>query len=542
MEKSGMGNTSRRNFLAGAVLGGTVAVAGPATAASAATGIPVEEAVEPAFGPVNIPTGDPRYPSLVTADNTRFTGSPKNVYVVGSARQVVDAVDRAVAAGRKLAVRGGGHCLENFTTSPDIQTVIDLSEFDGVYYDPTVHAFAVEGGARLAQVYETLFKGWGLTLPAGSCPDVGAGGHIAGGGYGFLSRRYGMAIDHLYAVEVVVVDATGKARLQVATRNANDPHRDLWWAHTGGGGGNFGIVTRYFLRSPNATGTDPGSLLPKAPSAMRRRILTWSWDTMTEQAFTTLLRNYGTWFEAHSAPGSRQTLMWGGLFANHRSAGTMGMITGAGDDLPDAQSLMDTHIAEVTKGVGLKPMSDEQAVIPWLDQANWVYESPGRQKVKTAELRAGYTDDQLAALWRAVSSTDYTNPAALLSLTSLGGAISGVADDATAFPHRDTILRAYHTTGVYDLPDDDAANLKWIRDWYHDMYADTGGVPAPGPVNGGTYINYPDIDLADPKWNTSGVPWSTLYYRDNYPRLQQIKQKYDPRGIFGHALSVQPPS
>jgi aclacinomycin oxidase len=74
------------------------------------------------------------------------------------------------------------------------------------------------------------------------------------------------------------------------------------------------------------------------------------------------------------------------------------------------------------------------------------------------------------------------------------------------------------------------------------VYADTGGVPVPGEVNDGSYINYPDADLVDPAWNTSGVPGRTLYYKDNYPRLQQVKARWDPRGVFQHALSVEPPA
>jgi len=72
------------------------------------------------------------------------------------------------------------------------------------------------------------------------------------------------------------------------------------------------------------------------------------------------------------------------------------------------------------------------------------------------------------------------------------------------------------------------------------VYADTGGVPAPGAVNDGSYINYPDIDLADPAWNTSGVPWHTLYYGANYPRLQRIKSRWDPGNTFQHDLSIRP--
>jgi aclacinomycin oxidase len=88
-------------------------------------------------------------------------------------------------------------------------------------------------------------------------------------------------------------------------------------------------------------------------------------------------------------------------------------------------------------------------------------------------------------------------------------------------------------------PQDEARNLAWVRAFYRDLFADTGGVPVPGVVCDGTFINHPDVDLADPDWNTSGVPWHTLYYKDNYPRLQRIKAHWDPRNDFHHALSIR---
>ena len=71
------------------------------------------------------------------------------------------------------------------------------------------------------------------------------------------------------------------------------------------------------------------------------------------------------------------------------------------------------------------------------------------------------------------------------------------------------------------------------------MFAETGGVPVLGDAYDGALINHPDTDLADAEWNTSGVPWSTLYYQDNYARLQRTKARYDPRNEFRHALSIR---
>src|SRR5262245_23173609 len=283
---------SRRALLAGAGAMAGVAV-------GAGVGVAGAETAEPAA--IRIRPGDPRYDNLLRGNNFRFVGQPDEIRVVSSTDQVVRAVGEAAQAGRRVAARSGGHCFENFTADPAVRTLLDLSPMDAVTYDARMRAFAVQPGATLGRVYKALFTGWGVTIPAGSCPEVGAGGHFAGGGYGALSRRYGSVVDHLYGVEVVVVDRHGDARAVVATREPDDPRRDLWWAHTGGGGGNFGVVTKYWLRSPDASGGDPTRLLPPSPTLMLERAVVWSWETMTEEAFSTLVRNFGVWHERNSA-------------------------------------------------------------------------------------------------------------------------------------------------------------------------------------------------------------------------------------------------
>jgi FAD/FMN-containing dehydrogenase len=87
---------------------------------------------------------------------------------------------------------------------------------------------------------------------------------------------------------------------------------------------------------------------------------------------------------------------------------------------------------------------------------------------------------------------------------------------------------------------DDDRNIDWLRRFYRDVHADTGGVPILDDVTDGAFINYVDADLADPAWNTSGVGWQTLYYGANYPRLRRVKTAWDPGNVFRHALSIEP--
>nr|WP_279493841.1 FAD-binding protein [Actinocrispum wychmicini] len=487
------------------------------------------------LGPTTVLPGDTRYEDLAKRGHKRYTVAPDYFRVVGSTAQVVQAVQDAVAAGKRVAVRGGAHCLENFVDDPAVKVVIDLSGMTGVYFDPAMNAFAIEGGALLIEVYRRLFLGWGVTVPAGWCPSVGVGGHISGGGYGVLSRAFGLVVDHLYAVEVVVVDSFGKARAVVATRDPNDPNYDLWWAHTGGGGGNFGVVTKYWMRSPGAAG-DPSTLLPKPPGRMLDFSAEWPWAGMDQAKFARLMRNQGEWCERNTAPGTPTAPLYGELIFYRPSFGKQGLIGQVYG--PNADKLLDDYLAALSEGVG-----PAQNVVrnwgPWFAtaQAGPDQSKPFRFKVKSAYLRNRFTDEQAATIYQQLTAD---HPGDLLigsvGLATYGGQINAVPAAATATATRDAIIKLTYVAAWQD-PTQDALHDEWIRQLYRAVYATTGGVPDP---RDGAYISYPDRDLADPAQNTSGVPWSTLYYKGNYPRLQRIKSRYDPRDVFRHALAVRP--
>ena len=208
--------------------------------------------------------GDPRYHAVVEKRfNKRYRASPDYVSLARSTEHVVAAVQDAVSDGLRLAVTSGGHCLEGFVSDPEVKVILDVSPMKRIAYDPERRAIAIEGGATVGEAFRTLFDSWGVVVPLGEYPGIGTGGHVAGGAFGFLCRQLGLAADYLYAVEVVTVDGAGRAAVTIATREPDDPNCDLWWAHTGGGAGNFGVVTRHWFRSAEASGDDPGRLLPR---------------------------------------------------------------------------------------------------------------------------------------------------------------------------------------------------------------------------------------------------------------------------------------
>jgi aclacinomycin oxidase len=500
-------------------------------------------------GPVTVTPNDSRYQDLLMRRyNKRLFSQPESVHVVGTTEHVVRAVNEAVAAGKRIAIRGGGHCLDGLVDNPAVQVIIDFTEMRAVKFDPNMNAFMIEPGATLGEVYRTLDYGWGVTLPGGVCPVVGSGGHITGNGFGALSRLYGSIADHLHAVEVVVVRSNGTARAVVATRESNDPNLDLWWALAGAGGGNFGVVTRFWMRSPNVTSTNPSDLLPRAPKGLQTGRVSYGWSAMTEADFLQLARNWGTWVEQNSAPTSPGAMLHGAFSAPRMERGTLVVVGQIDPTMPGAEAVLDGYLAAMTAGVGPSPQTVKSGRLPWLTTtigapdssvAQGVTGQP-RWKSKVAHLRQRFTDDQIRIAYHQLTRTDYSYASSSFSLTAYGGRINALAPDATATPHRYSTMLA-SVSSVWDVPADDAKHMGWAREFYRDLFAATGGVPVPNEQADGLHPNWPDLDLLDSAWNDSGMTVQQLLHTENYPRLQQIKAKWDPRNVFQHEVSVQLP-
>ncbi|HEX5290827.1 MAG TPA: FAD-binding protein [Streptosporangiaceae bacterium] len=501
----------RRRFLSvgGGVLAGAGTLTLPRLGRTDSTGAPARPGLRPVY------PADPRYDTMVMGFNRRWTGSPAYIQVVASPAETLSAVQAALRARRRITVRGGGHCYENFVSANDGGVIIDLSGMQGVSREPSGQ-IRVEAGATLWNAYETLFRDYKLTLPGGSCYSVGVGGHIAGGGYGLLSRLQGLTVDYLTAVDVICVNRQGQARLVRAVKG--DPVTGgLLWAHTGGGGGNFGIVTAYYF-----------SALPSPPGEVLFASTSWPWAGMSAESFAALLGNYGRFLQANSSPRSPYTGLFSLLHLFHQSAGKITMGTQAAGA---SRALLPRFLDQV--GAGVPGGTTTTISLPWL-QATQTLNGSGRNqrgKAKSAYMNAPFPDDQIQAIYAALTDPDYSNPQAVLQVDSYGGRINAVAPGATAVPQRSSIMKLQYQT-YWSLPADDAVNLNWISNFYARVYAATGGVPVSNGVTDGCFINYCDVDLPS--------SWPALYYKGAYPRLQGVKARWDPRNVFHHAQSIVP--
>jgi FAD/FMN-containing dehydrogenase len=470
---------------------------------------------------------------MVRGFNRRFAGSPRYVQVCGDAQQVVDTVQEAVDTGLRITARCGGHCYEDFVCDNEGGVIVDLAPLDGVYREPD-GTYCVEGGATLWNVYGLLYREYGVTIPGGSCYSVGAGGHVTGGGYGLLSRLHGLTIDHLHAVEVVRVDGDGRAEKVVVSRDSTDPdERELLWAHLGGGGGNFGIVTKFWFADP-----------PAAPTEAWIFSHAWNWSDLlkSEDALPGLIDRYGRFLAANSAPGSP----FAGLFSLlhlFQNAGPDAQVTLTAQYVGDDPALLEEFAREMRGplpaptvpiargGYGHPPLKDTDIQwLPWLFATQMLNGSGpnSRGKYKSSYMIEPFPEKHVEAMWRHLHKPRHPNPRALVQVDSYGCKVNAVDADATAIPQRSSIMKLQFQT-YWTGRDGDQQNLDWIRAIYDDMYGSRG--PYPDGTVDGCYVNYPDVDLDD---------WQYLYYKESYPRLQRVKARWDPKDVFHHQQSVEP--
>ncbi|WP_051065306.1 FAD-dependent oxidoreductase [Nocardiopsis potens] len=508
---------------------------------------------------------DPRYPSLSRGFNQRWIARPSEIMVVRTPEETRQALAEALkktgnGQDRRITVRSGGHCYEDFVCSDDVGVIIDVSPMCGMHYDEEKEAYCVEAGATNWHVYSHLYPETGLALPGGSCYSVGLGGHITGGGFGLLSRQSGLTVDYLYGVEVAVVRPDHSVELTTATRDDDDPKKKaLWWAHTGGGGGNFGVVTRFWFRD-----------VPKPPSEVLLCALAWDWaDFKDKSDFHALLTAFGGYFQKHQDPETPEGRLFAMLKLNHVSNGQIGMTVQLDAGAEGAKEVMDRFIRTVDGGI--RPPATEQRStmgehppiarmkrprrLPWLTATQSLNGSGENRcgKYKSAYIRKPFTGAQIDAMWNHLGKGEdrfkpgrYDNPDSLIQIDSYGSAINDPElATATAVPQRDSILKMQYQ--VYWFPGDEkeADYVDWIRRTFRATFSATGGVPKTYSGTGdhntdGCYINYPDGDLPGPEADGAAEPWPVLYYKDAYADLQQVKSDWDPHNVFRHHQSVRP--
>ena len=237
-----------------------------------------------------------------------------NIIPVTTTDEAVAAMQSAVDQGT-FSVVGGGHGYEGHGTSK--HSIISLSSMAQIKTVTGVNAglvgkeyVAIEGGAKLAALYEFLFMRYNTFIPGGSCWAVGAGGHITGGGYGIYSRTHGLTVDYVAGVEFAWVNSKKKVQRVMAWNNSPELElRKLLWACRGAMAGNFGVILTYYLDLEQlkhvCTLDSPTKYQPSTPAVYYQIALTIMPNTSeccTPKVYRRLFRaNYDWWRDRRNA-------------------------------------------------------------------------------------------------------------------------------------------------------------------------------------------------------------------------------------------------
>jgi FAD/FMN-containing dehydrogenase len=474
----------RREFLRRVACGAAVAAL-PAGRLSSTRVDPRLAALAKAVrGPVLL-QGSAAYESARQVFDSRYAAVlPLAVVQPIDAHDVSAVVRWAAGTGVHIVPKSGGHSYGGYSTTTGV--VVDLSRLRAVKLSPGLAT--VGAGARLGTIYQALAAG-GVAIPAGTCPTVGIGGHALGGGFGLASRAWGLACDNVVSVQIVTAD--GHVLVADARHNS-----DLYWACRGGGGGNFGIATRFVLRTHRVT---HGSYF----------VATWPWAQAAEVVGSFLgwaprqPDALGSVCRLATGPGGPTVQVYGQLL------GGVATLRSLLADLGPPATRLDLAAASwldlVRRWADCLGHSLPQCATP--TQQAFVGASDYLARVPTS--------DQLAEFKAAIDDLG-TAPGALL-IDAYGGVVNRIAPGATAFVHRTELASVqYIAVGA------DASERAWVDD------ARAALAPA---ASGQAYVNYIDPDLRD---------WDRAYYGTNLPRLRRVKKRYDPHNLFHFPQSIRP--
>ncbi len=405
---------------------------------------------------------------------------------------VIAAVNFARSAGVPLAVRGGGHSGPGLGTVDD-GVVIDLRLMRGIHVDLAARTVRVEGGATWSDVDHATHP-FELATPSGFISSTGVGGLTLGGGIGYLARTFGLTLDNLLGVDIVLADG----RL-VQANAAENP--DLFWA-VRGGGGNFGVVTSFLFRL-HPVGTVYGGPmiwpLEAGPELMRR------WRDFILSAPETV----NGWFAYITVPP-------GPPFPEQYHLQKMAAIVWC-DLAPPAEA--EAHLAPF-RAFG-PPAIDFAGPIPWpaLQSLFDGLYPPGLQWYWKTDFVTELSDEAIAqhAKYAAQLPTMHST----MHLYPINGAAHRPGPGDTAFSYRDANF-AEVIVGVDPDPANNERMTQWARDYWLALHPYSAG---------GGYLNM----MMD-----EGNATVRAAYRDNYPRLAAIKAKYDPTNLFHVNQNIHP--
>ncbi|WP_332898901.1 FAD-binding oxidoreductase [Haladaptatus sp. CMSO5] len=445
-------------------------------------------------GPLLAP-GEPGFDDAIRIWNGMVEKTPALVVQPTGTADVVAAVNFARENDLLVSVKGGGHNIGG-TALADGGLTIDMSNLRGVIVDADRRQVTAQAGCKLGDVdRETQL--FGLATPLGFISKTGIAGLTLGGGFGYLTRRFGWAVDNLLEVEIVTAD--GQVRRANSEENA-----DLFWAIRGAGH-NFGIVTSFTYRLHEVGPTVYGGLIAWPAARAEEVLATYRELTATASpeltVFQVLMRAPPAPFVPPEAHGERIC-----AFAV--------CYTGDLDTVEDALTPI--------RALG-DPVVDMLQPLPYAQLQSSLddTEPTGHHYYWKTEFASELTPEFQATV--AELAAECPIPGGQLVLAHIGGAINDRADDDGAIGNRD-VRFVYGAAGMWEPDNPNAAEFRqWVKD---------AGTRLQSFSTGGNYINFQTAEDGEERVRAT--------YGANYDRLLELKQTYDPDNVFRVNRNIHP--
>jgi FAD/FMN-containing dehydrogenase len=435
-----------------------------------------------------IAPGDEAYDAARTTFYGGIDHRPAVIIRARNADEVARVIELARQTGLELAVRSGGHSMVGHSVS-DGGIVLDLSLMRDLQIAVEEKTAWVEPGMTAGE-YTNAVGAYGLATGFGDTGSVGIGGLTLGGGVGYLVRKHGLTIDSLLAAQVVTADG------QLLHVDA-DSHPDLFWAIRGGGG-NFGVVTRFKFRLHEVDAIVGGMLFLPATAGNLASFISLAGSAPEEFS---AIANVMT---APPMPFIPE--------AYYGKPVIMAILVYAGDPAEGQRVVapfkaIDTPLADM-----VQPMKYPQ-----------IYQTDAEDYHPVAAARTMFMDsiDGSAAQRMLDHITASTASMAVTQLRVLGGAMARVPADATAFAHRNSKIMV-NVAALYDQPDQKAAHEAWVEDLAADLQQSDAGA----------YVNF--------LGNEGEARIRAAYPNGTWERLAAIKAQYDPTNLFRLNQNIPP--
>jgi FAD/FMN-containing dehydrogenase len=451
------------------------------------------EALKGAMRGALLRPGEAGYDESRTIWNAMIDRRPALIARCAGAADVMLAVNFARENGLLLAVRSGGHNIAGNAVCDD-GMMIDLSPMKLVRIDPEARTAHVGPGATLGD-FDHEAQAFGLATPTGINSTTGVAGLTLGGGFGWLSRKWGMTIDSLVAADVVTAD--GKL-----VRASESDNPDLFWAIRGGGG-NFGIVTRFEFRL-HPVGPNVLAGLVVYPIDQARSVL------QQYRAFAkTLPDESAVWIVMRKAP----PLPFLPESIHGKEVVVFALFHGGDPKQGEAiLAPLRKFGTPVGEHIGVQPFAAWQTAFdPLL--------TPGARNYWKSHNFMEFEDAVIDVALKYVGQLP--SPHTEIFIGQIGGAMSRVASDATAYSER-SAQYVMNVHGRWETAAEDKSCVAWCRRLFDE---------AAPHATGGVYVNFLTEDEADRVAKA---------YGGNFKRMAKVKANYDPGNLFRLNHNVKP--